>query len=134
MSNKFKILIVSVCFICAVIGFLVKLPSVFRHADKEMHALFYFFAAAFLNILFNIKNPLKHIAVFVLLLLFGIGIEYAQDYTNKIFHVHFHGRPDPEDVKANIKGLLIFSGVWVVWNSIAFTIKKKMDSADAKTV
>jgi hypothetical protein len=114
ITNSTKIAIVVLCFIAAVIGFLMKLPSAFRHIDKELHFAFYFLAAAFLNILFNIRNLVKHILVSGLLYLFGIGIEFAQENYNKVFHVHFHGRFDPEDVRANLKGLIAFSIVWVI--------------------
>jgi|SRR5579871_3577342 len=112
LSNSTKIVLVITCFIASVIGFLMKLPSAFRHIDKQLHFSFYFLAAAFLNILFSIKNPLKHILVAALLCAFGICIEFAQEKYNKVFHVHFHGRFDPEDVKANLHGLIAFSIVW----------------------
>ena len=114
ITNSTKIAIVVLCFIAAVIGFLMKLPSAFRHIDKELHFAFYFLAAAFLNILFNIRNLVKHILVSGLLYLFGIGIEFAKENYNKVFHVQFHGRFDPEDVRANLKGLIAFSIVWVI--------------------
>lgn len=109
-----KIAIVIFCFIASVIGFLVKLPSAFRHIDKELHFAYYFLAAALLNILFGIRNFAKHILVSVILYFFGVGIEFAQEMYNKVFHVRFHGRYDPEDVKANLEGLAAFSIVWVI--------------------
>ena len=114
ITNSTKIAIVVICFIAAVIGFLMKLPSAFRHIDKELHFAFYFLAAAFLNILFNIRNFVRHILVSGFLYLFGIGIEFAQENYNKVFHVHFHGRFDPEDVKANLTGLIAFSILWAI--------------------
>ena len=113
-SNSTKIVLVIICFIASVIGFLVKLPSAFHHIDKQLHFSFYFLAAAFLNILFSIKNLIKHILVSALLYSFGICIEFAQENYNKVFHVHFHGRFDPEDVKANFHGLIAFSIVWAI--------------------
>src|SRR5579871_3386263 len=92
LSNTTKIILVIACFIAAVIGFLLKLPSAFRHIDKELHFSFYFLAAAFLNVLFNIKNLVKHLLVSVALYLFGIGIEFAQENYNKVFHVRIHGQ------------------------------------------
>jgi hypothetical protein len=114
LSNKTKNILVIVCFVVSVIGFLVKLPSSFRHIDKELHFAFYFLAAAFLNILFNIRGLIKHLFVSVILFLFGIGIEFAQENYNKVFHVRFHGRFDPEDVKANLRGLIAFSILWAI--------------------
>jgi hypothetical protein len=114
LSNTTKIVLVIFCFIASVIGFLVKLPSAFHHIDKQLHFSFYFLAAAFLNILFSIRNVIKHILVSALLYGFGICIEFAQEQYNKVFHVHFHGRFDPEDVKANLHGLIAFSIVWAI--------------------
>ncbi|MEO8766501.1 MAG: hypothetical protein ABI416_19530 [Ginsengibacter sp.] len=114
ITNRTKIFIVLICFIAAVVVFLVRLPSGFRHADKGLHFAFYFLAAAFLNILFNTRNFVKHISVSGFLYLFGIGIEFAQENYNKVFHVHFHGRYDPEDVKANLRGLIAFSILWAI--------------------
>ena len=52
-----KLFLVSAAFIVAVICFMIKLPAGFKHIDKELHAAFYFLAAAFLNFLFaNKKN------------------------------------------------------------------------------
>ncbi|MBS1934209.1 MAG: hypothetical protein JST96_09445 [Bacteroidetes bacterium] len=126
-SNSTKIVLVITCFIASVIGFLVKLPSAFHHIDKQLHFSFYFLAAAFLNILFNIKNLIKHILVSALLYAFGICIEFAQGNYNKVFHVHIHGRFDPEDVKANLHGLIAFSIMWaiVILVKFAFQSNKK---------
>lgn len=93
---------------------MLKLPSVFRHHDKTLHAAFYFLAAAFLNILFAGRNFLKHGIIFIGLYLFGMGIEYGQAYSNRFFRSPIHGRFDPEDIEWNVKGLLAFSLVWVV--------------------
>jgi hypothetical protein len=114
LSNNTKIVLVIICFVASVVGFLVKLPSAFRHIDKELHFSFYFLAAAFLNILFNIRSLAKHILVSVILFLFGIGIEFAQENYNKVFHVRFHGRFDPQDVKANVTGIIAFSILWAI--------------------
>src|SRR5450432_3123455 len=125
LSNSTKIILVILCFIASVTGFLVKLPSAFRHIDKELHFAFYFLAAAFLNILFNIRNLVKHLLVSGILYLFGIGIEFAQENYNKVFHVRIHGRFDPEDVKANLRGLIAFSILW----AIAMLVKLVLQSA-----
>jgi hypothetical protein len=108
----------------SVVGFLIKLPSGFRHADKELHALFYFSAAAFLNILFTNKKVLVHIVIFAVLYLFGMAIEYAQEYSNKLFHKRIHGRYDVEDIRANFKGLVLFSVLWIMYTLILFTFTK----------
>jgi hypothetical protein len=114
ISNTTKVILVVGCFIASVIGFLIKLPSAFHHIDKKLHFSFYFLAAAFLNYLFTITKLVRHLLVSVALYFFGIGIEFAQEYYNKVFHVRIHGRFDPEDVKANLYGLIAFSILWVI--------------------
>ena len=120
LSNRSRIILVILCFCVSVAGFLVKLPVVFRHVDKQMHSLFYFCIAAFLNLLFANRKLHWHVLIFVLLYLFGICIEYAQQYSNRFFHNHIHGRYDPEDVYANLKGLVLFSIVWLSCQMILF--------------
>ncbi len=124
LSTTTKITLVIAAFIISIIGFMVKLPSVFRHMDKELHTAFYFLAAAFLNILFTNKKLTRHLLIFLALLLFGVSIEYAQEYSNKLLHVRIHGRFDIEDVKANVKGLVGFSGLWIVYVGSLTDVKK----------
>ena len=114
LSVRQKLLIVFICFFIAVFGFMLKLPSAFRHIDKELHAAFYFSAAAFLNILFVKRKLIRHIAVFFFLALFGMGIEWAQAWSNRFFRKRIHGRFDPQDLEANVVGLLAFSALWVM--------------------
>lgn len=117
--NKWaKIVLASACFVLSIIGFMIKLPSGFRHFDKELHFIFYFLTAAFLNLLFNTKKITVHIFIFGFLYLFGVVIEHAQAYSNKFFHVRIHGRYDPEDVASNLKGLIAFSIIWTVYRAI----------------
>ena len=47
LNNWTKVLLTVFCFGVAVIGFMIKLPSVFRQHDKEMHSLFYFLLPLF---------------------------------------------------------------------------------------
>jgi hypothetical protein len=94
LNNGTKALLILLCLSLAVIGFLVKLPSNFRQIDKELHSVFYFLAAAFINLLFANKNFIRHIVIFISLYLFGMAIEYAQEYSNKFFHKKIHGRYD----------------------------------------
>ena len=114
LNSWTKTLLVFLLISITVIGFMVKLPSSFRHIDKELHSAFYFFAAAFLNLLFAKRKLLKHIFIFVCLYLFGVAIEYAQEYSNKFLGRRIHGRFDVEDVQANLKGLLFFSILWII--------------------
>lgn len=121
MQLKFrhKILLSFFCFGIAIAGFILKLPSAFRHVDKELHTAFYFFAAAFLNILFAKRNILIHLFLFGLLYVFGMAIEHGQVLSKKLWHIP-HGRYDPEDVQSNLKGLILFSVVWLVFTGISF--------------
>ncbi len=118
-----RIAIVISLIIGSIIGFMVKLPTSFRHYDKELHALFYFLAAGFLNILFQCKNISKHLLIFLVLLGFGFGIEYAQD---KFFNSRIHGRFDKEDIEANLKGLICFSIIWLTYYCINLFRKIKI--------
>ena len=123
LSNPAKAALVGVCIIISVIGFMVKLPAVFRRHDQELHAVFYFLAAGFFNVLFAKRNILRHALIFILLYFFGVAIEYAQEYSNQYFRVKIHGRYDPEDVAYNLKGLLAFSALWIVY-ALAVTVYK----------
>jgi len=108
----------------AIVGFMVKLPSGFKHFDKELHSIFYFFAAAFLNLLFTNKKIAVHLLIFISLYLFGISIEYAQAYSNNFFHARIHGRYDPGDVQSNLKGLIAFSICWIIYVVLLFVYNK----------
>ena len=118
-----KIVLTGVAFSAAIVCLMIKLPSAFRHVDKEMHSLFYFLAAAFLNILFAKRNLLAHAIIFVLLYVFGIAIEYAQQYSNTLLHKKIHGNADPEDIYANLLGLIAFSALWIMYVAIVFVYK-----------
>lgn len=115
LSRNARIAIAVLCVVVSVIGFMLKLPRAFRGHDKEMHAGFYFAAAAFFNFLFAGKNWVRHAIIFAGLFAFSVAIEHAQEYSNKWLGRTIHGRYDPEDVRYNLKGLLYFSGVWLVW-------------------
>lgn len=133
ISTPFKIVLSLLAIIAAVIGFMVKLPSGFRHHDKILHAAFYFLAALFFNLLFGKGKLLPHVLIFTLLFGFGLTIEYAQEYSNTLLHQRIHGRFDPEDVQWNLKGLVAFSLVWVPLIIIRAVFKalKKQDTASA---
>ena len=115
LNNWVKAFLVFIFLISSIVGFMVKLPSGFRHFDKELHATFYFLAAGFLNVLFTNGKFTRHILIFVILYVFSISIEYAQEYSNRFFRVRIHGRYDPEDVKYNLRGLIAFSVLWVLY-------------------
>jgi hypothetical protein len=111
MSTPAKIIIVIICFILAIIGFLIKIPVPLRGNDKLLHTAFYFLAAAFLHWLF--RKGL--VIILVVLTGFGVLIEYLQQLSNKLTRTKIHGRFDIEDVYANLKGLLLYSAVALVF-------------------
>lgn len=125
-----KTLIVLACFAVAIVGFMIKLPSGFRHIDKELHAAFYFLAAALLNVLFAGTNLVRHVIIFIALYLFGMAIEYAQEYSNRFFRSRIHGRFDPEDLQSNRNGLLAFSLLWLTCTVIILVYKKATVKSD----
>ncbi|MGN6417283.1 MAG: hypothetical protein ACTHMC_07320 [Pseudobacter sp.] len=124
LNNWVKVFLVFVCLVVSVVGFMIKLPSVFRGHDKELHAVFYFLAAAFLNILFTNGRFTVHILIFAILYFFSVGIEYAQEYSNKLLRKRIHGRYDPEDVKQNLKGLLAYSLLWITYRLGVFVYRR----------
>lgn len=111
MSTTSKIIIVITCFILAIIGFLIKIPVPLRGNDKLLHTAFYFLAAAFLHFLFR-KNL---VIILVVLAVFGVLIEYLQQLSNKLTRTRIHGRFDIEDIYANLKGLLLYSAIALVF-------------------
>lgn len=131
ISTPVKIILSLLAIIAALIGFMVKLPSGFRHHDKFLHAAFYFLAACFFNLLFGKGKLLPHLLIFALLFGFGISIEYAQEYSNTLLHQRIHGRFDPEDVQWNLKGLVAFSLLWVplIMIRALFNISKKQEAS-----
>jgi hypothetical protein len=134
LNTGVKIFLIVTCLFLSIAGFLLKLPRSFRYIDKELHTLFYFSAAAFLNILFANRKLIVHILVFGALYFFGVAIEYAQEYSNKFFHKRIHGRYDIEDIRANLKGLVLFSILWIVFNTILFAFTKLRSGKVENTV
>jgi len=90
-------------FVCAFIGFMVKLPRVFHHYDKVLHSLFYFTAAIFLYFVY----PKRWYFITIGLFFFGIMIEVLQELSNKIVGKTIHGKFDIQDIKYNTIGLFI---------------------------
>lgn len=123
-NKKANLLLAGLFLAGSIVGFMVKLPSAFRHYDKTLHSLFYFLAAAFLNVLFAKRSFARHLLIFAFLYLLGMSIEYAQEYSNQFFRKRIHGRYDKEDVLANLKGLVAFSGLWVVCVVVTSFTKK----------
>lgn len=119
-----KKVILFACFGLAVFGFMLKLPASFRHIDKELHAAFYFLAAAVLNLLFAGTKLVRHLLIFAGLYLFSVGIEAAQEWSNRFFRRRIHGRFDPEDIEWNLKGLLLFSALWLLTMAALLAYRK----------
>ena len=134
ISTAQKIVITVLVFGCSVVGFMVKLPAMFRHQDRQMHAAFYFVAAAFFTLLYAGRNFRIHLLVLAALAAFGVGIEYAQEYSNRLVRHPFHGRFDPVDVKYNIMGLLAFSAVWILYLLASWLVRaQQVTSEDDNT-
>lgn len=127
-----KIFLVGAFLGLSVLGFMIKLPSGFRHIDKELHALFYFLAAGFLNVLFANNKIHRHLLIFGILFVLGVTIEYAQEYSNTFLHKKIHGRYDKEDVQANLKGLIAFSIVWFIYFGFSLLTKRQPVSKSAE--
>ncbi len=104
MNKNYKTILFIVFLIIVTIGFIIKIPVPLRKlGDKNLHICFYFFASIFLYVL-N-KNNIINI---IFLILFGIFIEYLQEFSNRFFHNHIHAKHDFEDVYANIKGIFYY--------------------------
>ena len=84
---------------------MVSLPREFHNYDKQLHAFFYFAAAIVINFIY----PKKWVLITLSLLLFGIAIEFLQEFSNKIIGKKIHGNFDIQDVKFNTIGLVIGS-------------------------
>ena len=111
LTNREKQLVLVTLGIISTLGFMLKLPRIFHGIDKEMHTLFYFFAAFVLTALY----PKKHVFIALFLAFFGVCIEVAQHLSNRLFVKRIHGRFDSEDVIANCKGILFFSFIYICW-------------------
>lgn len=125
LNNWIKASLVLIYLVVSIYGFMIKLPREFRHIDKELHSVFYFLAAAFLNILFTNGKLARHILIFAILYFFGMLIEYAQEYSNQFFRSRIHGRYDPEDLKYNLRGLIAYSALWICYR-LGVTVYKKL--------
>jgi VanZ family protein len=109
MRNTCKIILIIILAVISIVGFMVKLPKIFHHFDKELHMMFYFSATMIIAFFFPKRLMISSMG----LALFGIIIEFAQEFSNKIsiriIGKAIHGRFDIEDVKYNMIG--IFCGL-----------------------
>jgi len=125
LSNRTKYLIVTFLFGISCYGFLIKLPVSLRNFDTELHAIYFFIAAAFLNILFRVNKLDTHFLIFGMLFLFSALIEFTQEYSNELLNKKIHGKFDPVDLKYNLIGLTVFTMFWLMYYLI-FNIYKKL--------
>lgn len=109
---RFWLLVIGFLFIYA--GFMIKLPYVFRHIDKELHSAFYFFAAFVLCWLFEVKKIKINILIAASLFIFGVFVELSQHFSNYLLHKRIHGRFDVVDIKYNLFGILLFLVVFLI--------------------
>ena len=123
MRNTHKTILISIFAVFSIVGFMVKLPKIFHHFDKELHMIFYFSATMIIAFLFPKRWMISSIG----LSLFGIIIEFAQEFSNKIsiriIGKAIHGRFDVEDVKYNMIG--VFCGL-ILFQIIQLPFKKNI--------
>ena len=110
--TKSELGLIMTLLLLSFIGFMVKLPSVFRHHDRELHFLFYLLIAIFLFQNFGKSKMSNYVIIFILLLIFGIGIELMQELSNHILNKKIHGNFDPVDVFFNLLGLIVATLFW----------------------
>ena len=108
------------------IGFIIKLPSVFRHHDSELHFLFYLLTAIFFYFIFGKNRMSNHIVIFFLLLIFGIGIEVMQELSNHLLPKKIHGKFDTKDVFYNLLGLIAATLFW----GVSLLVKKMINTIE----
>lgn len=123
MRTYLKWVFLGVLFIISICGFMIKLPLQLRGIDLELHALFYFMASACLNLLFKVKDFKTHMLIFGLLVTAGVGIEFAQEYSNQLFNQRIHGNFDKNDVLYNLIGLTGFSVLWTCFKILSLVRK-----------
>lgn len=107
---------------------MLKLPSVFRHHDRELHFLFYLLTAIFFNLIFGKEKLTYLVTIFFSLMIFGIGIEVLQELSNHISSKKIHGNFDPVDVFYNILGLIVATLFWGVSLMVKKILTKLNDS------
>jgi hypothetical protein len=111
-------------------GFMIKLPSIFRHHDRELHFLFYLLNAIFFNLILGKEKLTNLIIIFFSLLFFGIGIEVLQELSNHISTKKIHGNFDPVDVFYNVMGLIVATLFWGVSLMLKKILTKLNDSGN----
>lgn len=122
MRNKYKVILILILAGLSIVGFMVKLPKIFHHFDKELHMIFYLVGTMIMAFLFPKRLMLSSIG----LALFGILIEFAQEFSNKIsiriIGKSIHGKFDIIDIKYNIIG--VFCGL-ILYQLIQLSYKSR---------
>ncbi len=121
--KKSEVGLILILFASSLLGFLIKLPLVFRHHDRELHFLFYLLAALFFYIILGKNKLINHVIIFTFLLLFGIAIEFLQEKSNHFVNKKIHGNFDSIDIKFNFLGLFVASVFW----GISISIKNRVN-------
>jgi ABC-type sulfate transport system permease component len=128
--TKSEIGLLLTLLILSFFGFMLKLPSIFRHHDRELHFLFYLLTAIFFNLIFGKEKLTYLVTIFFSLLIFGIGIEVLQELSNHISTKKIHGNFDPVDVFYNILGLIVATLFWGVSLIVKKILTKLNDSGN----
>lgn len=110
--TKSEIVLILILLTLSFFGFIIKLPAVFRHHDREMHFLFYLLTVIFFYLIFGKNRMANYIIIFLLLLIFGTVIEVMQELSNHLSPKKIHGDFDPKDVFYNLLGLIVASFFW----------------------
>lgn len=121
--NKIKSLII-LFILFTLIGFMIKLPKVFGHYDKQLHFLFYFYASFIVCYFFANNKKINFLVIISCLISFGFFIEYLQEYSNRFFKKRIHGSFDIDDIKYNVLGISLYSSIWIC-NYFLISVKKK---------
>jgi hypothetical protein len=123
--KKNKINLLALLFILvAFVGFMVRLPKVFGHYDKQLHFLFYFYASFIACYFYANNKKIKFLVIISCLLSFGFFIEYLQGYSNRFFKKRIHGSFDIQDIEYNVLGITLYSSIWIC-NYFLISVKKK---------
>lgn len=110
MNRKATFIIVTLLI---VVGFMIKLPYSLRNYDKELHALFYFYASFGCNLFWAKNRGVQYLLGVLALVAFGVGIEIAQEVSNHLFRYKIHGNFDIKDIQYNLLGIGLYTTIFV---------------------
>jgi hypothetical protein len=124
----YKGTLITLFLVCSFALFMIKLPSFLHHYDKACHFLFYFVVYLILVFTLKIKTFYQFIITIILLILFSVFIEYAQEFSNSLFRKRIHGKFDIQDIKYNIYGLVSSFGTVYIINFLDKLFLKNCNS------